>query len=69
MLPSGDFSHQVLSVSTNQLAVLRMGDVGWSDLGTPERVMTAMTRSGLKSDWQGSVEHEKIEDLATTSAS
>jgi mannose-1-phosphate guanylyltransferase len=37
-LSSGDFSHQVLSVCTQWLSVLRLGNVGWSDLGTPERV-------------------------------
>lgn len=68
-LTPGDFSRQVLSVSKERLAVLRLKDVGWSDLGTPERVMFAMARSGLRSDWQGAVEHENIEDLATTSAS
>lgn len=68
-LTPGDFSRQVLSVSTERLAVLRLKDLGWSDLGTPERVMLAMARSGLRSDWQGSVEHESLEDLATTSAS
>jgi len=53
-LTPGDFSQQVLSVSTGQLAVLRLGDVGWSDLGTPERVLFAMMRSGLRAAWQGS---------------
>jgi mannose-1-phosphate guanylyltransferase len=51
-LTPGDFSQQVLSVSTERLAVLRLGDVGWSDLGTPERVLSAMARSGLTSKWQ-----------------
>jgi hypothetical protein len=37
----------VLPVSTEQLAVLRLGNVDWSDLGTPERVMFALARSGL----------------------
>ncbi len=68
-LTPGDFSRQVLSASTERLTVLRLKDVGWSDLGTPERVMFAMARSGLRLDWQGSVEHENLEDLATTSAS
>jgi len=40
-LQAGDFSHQVLSVCTERLAVLRLGKVGWSDLGTPERVRVA----------------------------
>jgi len=40
-LQEGDFSHQVLSACTERLAVLRLGKVGWSDLGTPERVRVA----------------------------
>ena len=47
-LRAGNFSRQVLSVSTENLAVLRIGEVGWSDLGTPERVRAAMARSNLK---------------------
>jgi len=35
---SGDFSHDVLAASTGRLAVLALGNAGWSDLGTPERV-------------------------------
>jgi mannose-1-phosphate guanylyltransferase len=64
-LHTGDFSHQVLSICTGQLAVLRLGNVGWSDLGTPERVKCAMTRSGLRSDWHG--QNENIEDFVKTS--
>lgn len=37
----GDFSHDVLSVSAQWLTVLHLGDIGWSDLGTPERVAAA----------------------------
>ncbi len=46
-LPPGDFSRQVLSVCAEKLAVLRLGNIGWSDLGTPERVLSAMEGSGL----------------------
>ena len=38
-LASGDFSKQVLSAFPDRLTVLRLDNVGWSDLGTPERVM------------------------------
>jgi len=38
-LASGDFSKQVLSALPDRLAVLRLDNVGWSDLGTPERVL------------------------------
>jgi mannose-1-phosphate guanylyltransferase len=41
-LAPGDFSRQVLSALPDRLAVLRLDNVGWSDLGTPERVMAAV---------------------------
>ena len=63
-LAPGDFSHQVLSVSAQHLVVLRLTNVGWSDLGTPERVMLAMTRSGLRSDWQESFQNENADNVA-----
>jgi len=63
-LAPGDFSKQVLSVSTEQLAVLRLGKVGWSDLGTPERVMFAMARSGIRTHWQSAAQNENLENLA-----
>ena len=67
-LTSGDFSQQVLTPSTQYLAVLPMGDVGWSDLGTPERVRAALARSGVRPCWQESAENEPSEVLAKTSA-
>jgi len=67
-LTKGDFSHQVLTPNAQHLAVLRVGDIGWSDLGTPERVRAAMARSGLRPWWQETQEHEISKDLATTSA-
>ena len=42
----GDFSKQVLSALPDRLAVLRLDNVGWSDLGTPERVMAAAGGAG-----------------------
>ena len=38
-LPIADYSRKVLSVSAEMLAVARLGDVGWSDLGDPRRLM------------------------------
>ena len=40
-LPAADFSREVLTACTERLAVLGLGEVGWSDLGTPERVRAA----------------------------
>jgi mannose-1-phosphate guanylyltransferase len=65
-LTAGDFSRQVLALSTKYLAVLRVGDLGWSDLGTPERVRAVMARSGLRPWWQEAAGHENSKDLAKT---
>jgi mannose-1-phosphate guanylyltransferase len=53
-LPSGDFSRQVLSACTEWLTVLPLGNVGWTDLGTPERVAVA-TRKTAKGRAAGHV--------------
>jgi mannose-1-phosphate guanylyltransferase len=50
-LPAGDFSRQVLSSCAPWLTVLAMRDIGWSDLGTPERVASvarSIEAAGLK---------------------
>jgi mannose-1-phosphate guanylyltransferase len=44
-LPSGDFSRDILTQCPDKLAVLRMDDAGWGDLGTPEGVLAAMQRA------------------------
>jgi mannose-1-phosphate guanylyltransferase len=45
-LPCGDFSQQVLSARADRLLALRLADVGWSDLGTEDRVNAVIARSG-----------------------
>lgn len=44
-----NFSHQVLAVRPQELAVMRVGDVGWSDLGEPSRVLSTLARIGVQS--------------------
>jgi mannose-1-phosphate guanylyltransferase len=44
-LPAGDFSREVLARCPERLAVLRMDDAGWGDLGTPEGVLAAMKKT------------------------
>jgi mannose-1-phosphate guanylyltransferase len=44
-----NFSHQVLAVRPADLAVMRVGDVGWSDLGEPNRVLSTLARIGVES--------------------
>jgi len=46
-----DFSRGVLSIETARLVVLRAQDLGWSDLGHPERVVSVLESSTLKPRW------------------
>jgi len=52
-LPQLNLSHSVLAVRTAQLLVLRLGPVGWSDLGDPVRAATAALVSGAEPPWIG----------------
>jgi hypothetical protein len=45
-IPSSSFSDEVLSVSPQDLAVMRSSGLGWSDLGEPERVFAVHARKG-----------------------
>jgi mannose-1-phosphate guanylyltransferase len=45
-----DFSQQVLAARPEDLAVLRVGGLRWSDLGRPERVWSMMADYDLKAD-------------------
>ena len=40
--PASDFSHEVLSVCPSDLAVFPVEGLGWTDLGEPERVLSAL---------------------------
>jgi len=50
-LRSGDFSRRVLSACAHRLAVLLLGDAGWSDLGTPRRILATVARAGVSPAW------------------
>jgi mannose-1-phosphate guanylyltransferase len=50
-LRAADFSKQVLSANKERLAVLPLGDVGWSDLGDPRRVITVLSETGVEREW------------------
>ena len=50
-IPAGDFSKLVLARATQTLAVLNIGEVGWSDLGEPHRVVDALSTDGSSSPW------------------
>lgn len=46
-----NFSSEVLERSSDMLRVLRVNNVGWSDLGEPERVFGAIKQFGLNTGW------------------
>jgi hypothetical protein len=50
-LPIADFSREVLPVSAEMLAVARLGDVGWSDLGDPRRLMATLLKRRIENSW------------------
>lgn len=45
-LPEVNFSHQVLEKQPDSLGVIRVDNVGWSDLGDPSRVLATLSRVG-----------------------
>ena len=49
-IEDSNFSHQVLAVRAEDLMVMRVGDVGWSDLGEPKRVLSTLARIGVQSE-------------------
>jgi mannose-1-phosphate guanylyltransferase len=45
-----NYSHEVLAARPQDLAVMRVGDVGWSDLGDPARVLSTLALIGVRSE-------------------
>jgi mannose-1-phosphate guanylyltransferase len=45
-----NFSHEVLAARPQDLTVMRVGDVGWSDLGDPARVLSTLARAGVRTE-------------------
>lgn len=45
-----NFSSEVLAARPEDLMVMRVGDVGWSDLGEPNRVLSTLARIGVESE-------------------
>ena len=48
-IQESNFSHEVLAKRPQDLTVLRVADVGWSDLGEPTRVLSTLARIGVES--------------------
>ncbi len=49
-----NFSKEVLEKSSEYLSVLRVSDVGWSDLGEPQRVLGTLADLGVQTKWMAS---------------
>jgi mannose-1-phosphate guanylyltransferase len=58
-LPLSDLSSQVLACSPEKLRVLCLGDVGWSDVGNPRRLVDVLARNGEKNDWLPAWQEER----------
>ena len=48
---TADFSQSILSANPERLRVLCLGDVGWSDLGEPGRVIGVLAETGVEYEW------------------
>ena len=46
-----NFSSEVLEKSSDELLVMRVSNVGWSDWGEPQRVIGTLSTLGVKTDW------------------
>jgi mannose-1-phosphate guanylyltransferase len=46
-----NFSHRVLAIHPERLAVLRVSGVRWNDLGEPKRVMASLDMAGVRPRW------------------
>jgi mannose-1-phosphate guanylyltransferase len=46
-----NFSHQVLALRPECLAVLKVSGVRWNDLGEPNRVMASLAMAGIRPHW------------------
>ena len=49
-IPESNFSHEVLAARPEDLTVMRVGDVGWSDLGEPGRVLATLAQMGVQAE-------------------
>jgi mannose-1-phosphate guanylyltransferase len=50
-LPNVDFSRDILARQANRLLVLRDSGSGWTDLGTPDRVLGLLAKNGNQPAW------------------
>jgi hypothetical protein len=50
-VPAVDFSREILTPQSHRLLVVRDCDSGWTDLGTPKRVVEALTQNRVRPAW------------------
>ena len=67
-LSTSNFSHDVLSVESERLLVLRLNNLEWSDLGNPGRVASVIREIGCEPRWfktwnQGNSLDHRVVDL------
>jgi len=55
LIPKANFSRAVLETCPEALAVSRLPRIVWSDLGSPHRVMEALTRMRIRPEWAHSL--------------
>jgi hypothetical protein len=55
LIPKANFSRAVLETCPEALAVSRLPRIVWSDLGSPHRVMEALTRMRIRPEWARSL--------------
>ena len=58
LAPTANFSQTILATDSDRLAVSRLPPMGWSDWGTPERVIATLRREGIAPRW--------LQELATS---
>lgn len=51
LIPDTNFSQQVLAIRPDDLTVMRVEQVGWSDLGEPSRVLSTLGRLGMSDNF------------------
>ncbi len=49
-IQESNFSKEVLAARAEDLMVMRVGDVGWTDLGEPARVLSTLARIGVQTE-------------------
>ena len=50
-IDDSNFSHKVLATCPKRLAVMKVTDVRWNDLGEPKRVMASLNMAGVRPHW------------------